>query len=121
MAADWNQFQIIGRLGRDPEVRYLPSGEALASFSVANSFKPKDGDKKTTWFKFVAFGKNAENAGNLLKKGSQVFVQGRLQERSYEDKTGQTRTSMEAVVGTFNLISNPVAATGEADTKLELD
>ena len=95
-----NQVTIIGHLGRDPEVRYLPSGEAACNFSVAvtENWKAKDGEKKehTEWFRVAFFGKLAEVCGEYLKKGSAVYVQGRQRTREYE-KDGVTKQSVELI------------------------
>lgn len=96
-----NKVTIIGNLGRDPEVRYTPDGTAVATFSVATSLEWKDknsGEKKqkTEWHRIVAFRKLAEICGEYLSKGRQVYVDGRLQTRSWE-KDGQTHYTTEIV------------------------
>jgi len=96
-----NKVIIVGRLGRDPEVRYTPDGTAVANFSVATSQEWKDknsGEKKekTEWHRIVVFKKLAELCGQYLAKGRQVYVDGRLQTRSWE-KDGQTHYSTEVV------------------------
>lgn len=98
--ASVNKAIIIGHLGRDPESRYLPSGEAVCNFSVATSESWKDkttGEKKelTEWHRISAFGKLAEICGEYLKKGSQVYVEGRIQTRKWQDKDGQDRYTTE--------------------------
>ena len=95
-----NQAQIIGHLGRDPEIRYLPSGEAVANFSVATTEKWKDkatGEMKeaTEWHRITTFGRLAEVCGEWLRQGSQVFVQGKITTKKYTDKDGIERYSTE--------------------------
>jgi single-strand DNA-binding protein len=95
-----NKAQIIGNLGRDPEVRYLPSGDAIASISVATTEKWKDkssGEMKehTEWHRISFFGKLAEVAGQWLKKGSTVYVEGKIQTREYTDKDGVKKYATE--------------------------
>lgn len=96
-----NKVMLIGRLGRDPEVRYTPDGAAVANFSIATSEQWKDkatGEKKerTEWHRIVAFRKLGEICGEYLSKGRQVYVEGRLQTRSWE-KDGVTRYTTEIV------------------------
>ncbi len=96
-----NRAEIIGRLGKDPEVRYLPSGEAVCNFSVATSEKWKDkstGEMKeeTTWHRVSAFERMAEVCGQYLRKGSLVYVEGKMTQRAYTDKsTGEQKHSYE--------------------------
>lgn len=94
-----NKVQIIGRLGGDPDVRYLPSGDAVANFSVATTETWKDkssGEKKeaTEWHRVAAFGKLGEVCGKYLKKGGLVYIEGSIQTRTYE-KDGETRYSVQ--------------------------
>ena len=96
-----NKVILIGRLGRDPEVRYTPDGAAVANFSIATSDEWKDkatGEKKerTEWHRIVAFRRLGEICGEYLSKGKQVYVEGRLQTRSWE-KDGVTRYTTEIV------------------------
>lgn len=95
-----NRAQIIGRLGQDPEVRFMPSGEAVCNFSVATSEKWKDkasGEVKeeTTWHRVTAFARQAEIVGEYLRKGSLVFIEGKLTQRKYQDKDGAEKVSHE--------------------------
>jgi single-strand DNA-binding protein len=97
-----NKVIIVGRLGSDPEVRYTPSGAAVANFSVATSEEWKDkntGEKKerTEWHRIVAWNRLGELCGEYLSKGRQVYVEGRLQTRSYDDKDGVKRYTTEIV------------------------
>lgn len=96
-----NKVMLIGRLGRDPEVRYTPDGAAVANFSIATSEEWKDkatGEKKerTEWHRIVAFRRLGEICGEYLSKGKQVYIEGRLQTRSWE-KDGVTRYTTEIV------------------------
>ena len=97
-----NKIILIGNLGQDPELRYTSSGVAVASFSLATgeSWKDQDGNvqEKTQWHKLVAWRKLAEIVGEYLKKGSKVYIEGRIQYRSYDDKNGVKRDVTEIVV-----------------------
>ena len=98
--ASVNKVILIGNLGKDPETRYLPSGEALTSFSIATSETCKyktSGEKKeaTEWHRISAFGKLAEICGEYLRKGSQVYIEGSLRTRKWQDKEGQDRYTTE--------------------------
>lgn len=97
--ASVNKVIIIGNLGRDPEVRYLPSGEAVANFSVATTEKWKDksgeSQEQTEWHRVSFFGRQAEICGEYLRKGSAVYVEGRLQTRKWTDKDGNERSTTE--------------------------
>lgn len=95
-----NRVTIVGNLGRDPEVRYAQSGMAICKLSVAVTERVKDGDAwkdATEWFRVTLFGKQAENAGQYLQKGRQVYVEGRLKTDKYKDKDGVEKTSVEVV------------------------
>ena len=102
-----NKVIIVGNLGSDPEVRYMPNGAAVASFSVATSESWKDkttGETKesTEWHRVVLFGKLAEVAGQYLSKGSQVYIEGQLKTKKWKDQQGQDRYTTEVVVQGFN-------------------
>jgi single-strand DNA-binding protein len=103
-----NKVILVGRLGRDPETRYTSGGQAVANFSVATdeSFKDRNGErqKRTEWHKIVVWGKQAEIAQQYLKKGSLVFIEGRIQSREWQDKEGQKRTSFEIVATNFRML-----------------
>lgn len=92
---------LVGNLGKDPEVRFTQSGRPVANFSIATSesWAGQDGNRqeRTEWHNIVVWGKQAEMCGQYLAKGRQVYVQGRIQTRSYEDKTGNTRYITEVV------------------------
>jgi single-strand DNA-binding protein len=103
-----NRVMLVGRLGRDPETRYTSGGQAVANFSVATdeSYKDRNGErqKRTEWHKIVVWGKQAEIAQQYLKKGSLVFIEGRIQSREWQDKEGQKRTSFEIVANNFRML-----------------
>ena len=99
--ASVNKVILIGNLGADPEVRYLPSGDAVANIRLATTdvWKDKGGERQehTEWHRIAFFGKQAEIAGEYLKKGSPVYVEGRIRTRKWTDKDGQERYSTEIV------------------------
>lgn len=101
MANGLNKVILIGNLGRDPEVRYTPGGLAVANFSMATSetWKNKEGEKetRTEWHKIVAWGKLGEICGEYLSKGKQVYIEGRIQTREWEDKEGNKRYTTEII------------------------
>src|SRR5271169_4582139 len=103
-----NKVILVGRLGRDPETRFTGGGQAVANFSVATdeTYKDKNGErqKRTEWHKIVVWGKQAEIAQQYLKKGSLVFIEGRIQSREWQDKEGQKRTSFEIVATNFRML-----------------
>lgn len=104
MSGSLNQVQLIGNLGNDPEVRYMPSGGAVANLSIATTEKWKDkatGEPKeqTEWHRVVIFGKLAEIAGEYLRKGSKVFIEGGLRTRKWTDQQGVERYTTEVNVG----------------------
>src|SRR6202035_5418906 len=100
-----NKVILVGRLGRDPETRYTGGGQAVANFSMATdeSYKDKNGErqKRTEWHKIVVWSKLAEIAQQYLKKGSLLYLEGRLQTREWQDKEGQKRTTTEIVATNF--------------------
>lgn len=102
-----NKVILVGSLGNDPEVKYLPSGGAVANISIATSESWRDkatGEQKekTEWHRIAIFGKLAEVAGEYLRKGSQVYIEGQLQTRKWQDQSGQDRYTTEVVVQGFN-------------------
>jgi single-strand DNA-binding protein len=103
-----NKVILVGRLGRDPETRYTGGGQAVANFSLATdeTYKDKSGErqKRTEWHKIVVWGKQAEIAQQYLKKGSLIYVEGRIQSREWQDKEGQKRTSFEIVASNFRML-----------------
>lgn len=94
-----NKVILIGRIGRDPEMKYTPSGQPVANFSVATdeSYTGKDGQKveKTEWHKIVVWGKQAEFCGNFLSKGRLVYIEGKLETRKWTDKDGAEKYTTE--------------------------
>ena len=106
-----NKAIIVGRLGRDPEVRYTPDGTAVANFSVATSEEWKDkatGEKreKTEWHRIVAFRRLGEICGEYLSKGRQVYIEGRIQTRDWEDKDGNKRYTTEIVADKMQMLGS---------------
>ena len=105
-----NKAILIGRLGKDPEVRYTPDGAMVTNFNLATDeqWKDKNGEKvqKTEWHRIVAFGKLAEICGNYLVKGKLIFVEGRIQTRSLEDKEGVKRYTTEIVANNMQMLDS---------------
>ncbi|UIS74660.1 single-stranded DNA-binding protein [Morganella phage Mecenats66] len=107
-----NKVILIGNLGQDPEIRYMPNGGAVANLTVATSESWRDKQsgemkEKTEWHRVVIFGKLAEIAGEYLKKGSQVYLEGALQTRKWQDQSGQERYTTEVVInvgGTMQML-----------------
>lgn len=103
-----NKAILIGRLGKDTEIRYTPNGKAVANFSVATdeSYKKEGGEKveKTEWHKVVAFDKLAEICGKYLTKGKLVYIEGKIQTRSWEDKDGSKKYTTEIVANTMKML-----------------
>jgi len=111
MARGINKAIIVGNLGRDPEVRYTANGNAIANITVATTESWKDkqsGERqeKTEWHRVVFFGRLAEVAGEYLKKGAQVYIEGRLQTRKWEDKSGQERYTTEIVANEMQMLGS---------------
>ena len=104
-----NKAILIGNLGRDPEVRYTPSGLAVANFNIATSERWKDRDtgemnERTEWHRIVAFGKLGEICGEYLSKGKQVYIEGRIQTREWEDRDGNRRYTTEIVASDMKML-----------------
>lgn len=103
-----NKVILIGNLGKDPELRYTPNSKAVATFSLATTerWKDKEGQfqEKTEWHNIVAWGKQAEICKEYLKKGSSVYVEGRLQHRSYDDKDGNKKYITEIVARSVQML-----------------
>ena len=113
MANDLNRCEFIGRLGRDPETRYTPSGDAVTNFSIAVGWKSKD-KEGAEWVNIVAFGKLAEICGEYLAKGKQVFVSGRINTQKYQDKeTGQDRYSTRIVADQMQMLGGREDGAGD--------
>lgn len=116
-----NKAMIIGRLGRDPEVRYTQSNTAVATLSVATSerYKDKQGEwqENTEWHRVVAWDRLAEICQEYLKKGSQVYIEGPIQTRQWEDKEGQTRYTTEIKALTMTMLDSKGSGGGDASPK----
>lgn len=110
MAGSVNKVILIGRLGRDPEVRYTSGGSAVANFSLATdeSFKSKNGEQQqhTEWHNIVAWNKLAEICGEYLTKGKQVYIEGSIRSRQWEDKSGNKRTNYEIIANTMQMLGS---------------
>ncbi len=111
-----NKVILIGRLGQDPEVRYTPDGTAVANFSIATSEEWKDknsGEKRerTEWHRIVAWRRLGEICGEYLSKGRQVYIEGRIQTRSWEDKDGNKRYTTEIVASDVQFLGGRDTAT----------
>lgn len=108
--ASVNKVILIGNLGKDPETRYLPSGDAVANFNIATTekFKDKSGAQQehTEWHRVSFFGRQAEIAGEYLKKGSPVYIEGRIRTRKWQDKEGQDRFTTEIVGDRMQLLGS---------------
>lgn len=117
--ASVNKVIIVGNLGRDPETRYMPNGEAVTNIAVATTESWKDknsGEKKelTEWHRITFYRKLAEIAGQYLKKGSQIYVEGRLQTRKWQDKDGAERYTTEIIADTMQMLGSRQGAGGSA-------
>lgn len=117
--ASVNKVIIVGNIGRDPETRFLPSGDALTNISVATSDRYKDkatGEMKETteWHRITFFGKLAEIAGQYLKKGSQVYVEGKLRTRKFTDQAGVEKYSTEIVADSMQMLGSKMGDGGGA-------
>lgn len=115
--ASVNKVIIVGNLGRDPETRYMPNGEAVTNIAVATTESWKDknsGEKKelTEWHRITFYRKLAEIAGQYLKKGSQIYVEGRLQTRKWQDKEGVERYTTEIIADTMQMLGGRQGAGG---------
>jgi single-strand DNA-binding protein len=117
--ASVNKVILIGNLGRDPETRYMPEGGAITNISIATTdkWKDKNGEmqERTEWHRVAFFGKLAEIAGEYLKKGSQVYVEGRLQTRKWQDKDGQDKYTTEIVANVMQMLGSRQGMGGERD------
>ncbi len=110
MSRGLNKVMVIGHLGRDPEMRYTPSGRPVTTFSVASnrSWTTADGERRTDteWFNVVAWNKLAEICNQYLTKGQQVYVEGRLQTRRWEDSNGTRHTSVEVIANEMIMLGD---------------
>jgi len=109
--ASVNKVIVVGNLGRDPETRYMPSGDAMTNIAVATTDKWKDkatGEQKeaTEWHRIAFFGKLAEIAGQYLKKGSQVYIEGKLRTRKWTDKDGVEKFTTEIIADSMQMLGS---------------
>ena len=118
--ASINKVMLIGNLGKDPEIRYMPSGDAIANLTLATTenWKDKAGEKqeKTEWHRISMFGRLAEIAGEYLKKGSSVYIEGKLQTRKWQDKEGNDRYTTEIVAHEMKMLGSRASG---GDTGME--
>ena len=116
--ASVNKVILVGNLGRDPETRYMPDGGAITNISIAttSTWKDKSGEKQeaTEWHRIAFFGKLAEIAGEYLKKGSQVYVEGKLRTRKWQDKDGQDKYTTEIIADVMQMLGSRQGMGGEA-------
>jgi single-strand DNA-binding protein len=113
-----NKVMLIGNLGADPEVRYMPAGGAVVNITLATSMRWKDkqsGERKeaTEWHRVVFFNRLAEVVGEYLKKGSQIYVEGRLQTRKWQDQNGQDRYTTEIVASEMHMLGSRSGGTAD--------
>lgn len=108
--ASFNKITIVGYLGRDPEIRYMPNGDAVCNFSVATTERRKDQagefQDQTTWFRVTLFRRQAEVANQYLSKGKQVYVEGRLRQTEYTGNDGTRRTSLEVTASDIQFLGS---------------
>lgn len=128
-----NKVILIGRLGRDPETRFMPNGEAVCNFSVATSEKYTDKNRQrqeaTEWHDVTMFRKLAEIAGQYLTKGSQVYIEGKIKSRKYTDKNGVERTAYDIIANEMKMLGgnaqtpaqNPQPAQAQAQEDIDDD
>jgi len=119
----FNKVILLGNLTRDPEVRYTPNGIAVASFAIAVNRKYKQGDEtkeEVSYIDIVVFGKQAESCGQYINKGDSVLIDGRLQQRRWDDKeTGQKRNKIEVVAQSVNFMPKRSSGGGQAHAHAE--
>ena len=118
-----NKVILVGNLGKDPEVRYTPNGKAVANLTLATSESWKDQSgqiqEKTEWHRVSMFGKLAEIAGEYLRKGSQVYIEGKLQTRKWQNKEGQDQYTTEIVLDPFNGVMQMLGGKGGGQSQSE--
>lgn len=123
--ASINKVILIGNLGKDPDLRFMPNGDAVCNFSIATteSWKDKDGNKKekTEWHNIVLYRKLAEIAGEYLKKGRPVYLEGRLQTRKWQDKEGADRYTTEVVCETMQMLGTKDTVAQEQERQNKQD
>ena len=115
-----NKVILVGRLGRDPEIRYTPSGAAVANFTIATSEEWNDREsgqkqERTEWHKIVAWRRLGEICGEYLRKGSQVYIEGKLQTRSWEDRDGNKRYTTEIIAQNMQMLGSANRGTRTTD------
>jgi single-strand DNA-binding protein len=120
MARGINKVILVGHLGQDPEVRFMPNGSPVANITLATSESWKDkqtgtSQDRTEWHRLVLFNRQAEIAGEYLKKGAQVYVEGALRTRKWQDKHDQERYTTEIVVNTFQMLDRKDSGFGQID------
>ncbi|MBN1635985.1 MAG: single-stranded DNA-binding protein [Deltaproteobacteria bacterium] len=110
MAGSINKVMLIGRLGKDPEMRFTPSGKAVTNFTMATNeiWNDQNGERqeRTEWHRVVTWGKLAENCAKLLSKGKLIYIEGRIQTRSWDDKDGNKRYTTEIVANQMQILSS---------------
>ncbi len=116
-----NKVILVGHLGQDPEVRYTPSGVAVANFSIATSEEWTDKNsgekqKRTEWHRIVAWRRLGEICGEYLHKGRQVYIEGRLQTRAWEDRDGNKRYTTEIIANQMQMLGSPADRGGRAQS-----
>jgi len=125
MGRGLNKVMIIGHLGRDPEMRYTPSGRPVTTFTVATSrsWNTADGERntETEWFNVVAWGNLAEICKQYLNKGQQVYIEGRLQTRRWDDKEGNKHTSVEVVANEMMMLGDRRDSHAQTNEQESLD
>ena len=115
MAGSLNRVMIIGSVGRDAEGKYTPSGTPVTTFSVATNRRGKDGADETEWFTVVAWEKLAETCNQYVKKGLKVYVEGRLQTRTWDDKDGQKKSRTEVIANQVIFLSPKANGTSDVE------
>ena len=120
-----NKVILLGNLGRDPEVRFMPNGEAVCNFSIAttDTWKDKAGEKqeRTEWHNIVMYRKLAEIAGEYLKKGRTVYIEGRLQTRKWQTKEGQDRYSTEVIAENMQMLGGKEGSTASNNSNADFN
>jgi single-strand DNA-binding protein len=101
-----NKVILVGRVGRDPESRYLNNGDAVVNFSLATSTRKKDGVDDTQWHRITAYGKVAEVIGNYVKKGSLIYIEGSLKYGKFRDKEGNEKNTIDIIANQMQMLGN---------------
>lgn len=103
----FNKIILVGNLGKDPELRYTPAGDAVASFSLATNHKTKNGEKESIWWKVTLWRRQAETAAKYLKKGMPVYIEGRLALEKWTDRDGKEQVTLDVQATEMQFISAP--------------